>query len=61
MPCRLSNEFRAEQQAEGIAKAKEKGIRFGRKPKLTDAMKNRVRELRDSDTSIGDIQQALQA
>lgn len=29
--------IRAERQKEGIQKAKEKGVRFGRKPKLTDS------------------------
>ncbi len=36
--------LRAERQAEGIAKAKQKGIRFGRKPKLTDAVRAQIRK-----------------
>ena len=48
--------LRAERQAEGIAKAKQKGIRFGRKPKLTDAVRAQIRKLRQDGMPIGDIQ-----
>jgi len=47
--------LRAERQAEGIAKAKQKGIRFGRKPKLTDAVRAQIRKLREDGMAIGDI------
>ena len=47
--------LRAERQAEGIAKAKEKGIQFGRKPKLTDTVRAQIRKLRGDGMSIGDI------
>ena len=32
----FETEIRKERQMEGIAKAKEKGVQFGRKPKLTE-------------------------
>ena len=35
---------------------KQKGIRFGRKPKLTDAVRARIRKLRQDGMAIGDIQ-----
>jgi len=52
--AKFETELRAERQAEGIAKAREKGIKFGRKPKLTDDMKAKVRELREQH-GIADI------
>lgn len=38
----FENDLRAERQAEGIAKAKEKGVKFGRPIKLTDKIKQAI-------------------
>jgi DNA invertase Pin-like site-specific DNA recombinase len=42
----FENDIRAERQADGIAKAKEKGVAFGRKRALTDEQCERIRILR---------------
>lgn len=44
----FENDLRAERQKEGIAKAKEKGIKFGRRSKLTPELKERIHRLRKS-------------
>ena len=41
----FETELRKESQLEGIAKAKEKGVQFGAKPKLTD---KQIEEMRDN-------------
>ena len=52
----FETEIRRERQLEGIAKAKEKGTRFGRAPKLTSTVRQKVNELRSSGVGIKDIQ-----
>lgn len=42
----FENDIRRERQMDGINKARERGIRFGRKPLLVDEMVRRVRKLR---------------
>jgi DNA invertase Pin-like site-specific DNA recombinase len=42
----FENDIRKERQMDGIAKAVERGVRFGAKPKLTDEVKRRIRQLR---------------
>lgn len=43
--AQFENDIRSERQADGIAKAKEKGVAFGRKPALTDEQRAKVRML----------------
>ena len=47
--AQFENDIRAERQADGIAKAKEKGVAFGRKRALTEEQCQRVRTLRDEE------------
>ena len=41
--------LRAERQADGIAKAKSRGVRFGRKPALTEEQRKRMHVLREQE------------
>jgi DNA invertase Pin-like site-specific DNA recombinase len=45
----FENDIRAERQADGIAKAKEKGVAFGRKRALTEEQCVRIRTLRQEE------------
>ena len=45
----FENDIRAERQADGIAKAKAKGVQFGRKPALTEEQRQRVLILRNQE------------
>jgi len=45
----FENDIRRERQMDGIAKAKAKGVQFGRKPALTEKQQAIVRRLRDSE------------
>ena len=45
----FENDIRAERQADGIAKAKEKGVAFGRKRALTPVQCERIRTLREEE------------
>lgn len=47
----FERDIRAERQADGIAKAKENGVKFGRSVKLTDSQKNEIRQ-RVADSNI---------
>ena len=51
----FENDLRTERQAEGIAKAKENGVRFGRPPKLTDAKCEEIYSRRMSGVTIGQL------
>ncbi len=51
----FENDLRTERQSEGIAKAKENGVKFGRPPKVTDTKKQEIYSLRLSGTSIGQL------
>jgi len=42
-------DIRAERQADGIALAKRKGVKFGRKQALTDAQQERIRKMREEE------------
>jgi DNA invertase Pin-like site-specific DNA recombinase len=46
----FENDIRRERQLDGIAKAKERGVRFGVQPKLTETVVNQIRKLRRSET-----------
>ncbi len=45
----FENDIRRERQMDGIAKAQAKGIRFGRKPALTEKQQASIRRLREHD------------
>lgn len=51
----FENDLRTERQAEGIAKAKENGVKFGRPPKLTDAKCEEIYSRRMSGVTIGQL------
>lgn len=51
----FETEIRKERQMEGIAKAKEKGVRFGRKSKLQENEINQLRHDRKSGVKITDL------
>lgn len=51
----FENDLRTERQAEGIAKAKENGVKFGRPPKLTDAKCQEIYSRRMSGVTIGQL------
>lgn len=53
----FETELRAERQADGIKKAKEKGIRFGRKPGLTQDQVTELRQRRDAGEFIRNLMQ----
>jgi DNA invertase Pin-like site-specific DNA recombinase len=46
----FENDIRRERQLDGIAKAKERGVRFGVQPKLTETVVKKIRKLRRSET-----------
>lgn len=51
-------DIRAERQADGIALAKRKGVKFGRKKALTGAQEERIRKMRaEENFSIGQLQE----
>ena len=51
----FETEIRRERQIEGIAKAKEKGVQFGRKPKLLDLDIEKMRQERAKGVKISDL------
>ncbi|WMV70836.1 helix-turn-helix domain-containing protein [Xenorhabdus griffiniae] len=51
----FENDLRSERQAEGIAKAKENGVRFGRPAKLTETLRQEIYLRRQSGTTIGQL------
>jgi len=48
-------DLRAERQLEGIAKAKENGVKFGRPPKRTDKIDQKIRSKREAGVAIGQL------
>jgi DNA invertase Pin-like site-specific DNA recombinase len=48
----FENDIRRERQMDGIAKAKERGTRFGRKPELTPERVEEIRALRTSGETV---------
>ena len=48
----FENDIRRERQLEGIAKAKDRGVRFGVEPKLTDEVKAQIRQLRQDGMTV---------
>ena len=51
----FENELRKERQADGIALAKKRGVQLGRKPSLTDAEVDELRQSRSHGTKIADL------
>jgi DNA invertase Pin-like site-specific DNA recombinase len=51
----FETEIRKERQMEGIAKAKEKGVQFGRKSKLLDEQIKEMRQERDRGLKIAEL------
>ena len=51
----FENDLRSERQIEGIVKAKQNGVKFGRPTKVTDEMKRQIIEKRSTGISIGII------
>jgi DNA invertase Pin-like site-specific DNA recombinase len=51
----FENDIRRERQMDGIAKAKERGTRFGRKPELTLERIPKIRALRADGTTVPEI------
>ena len=51
----FETEIRKERQMEGIAKAKEKGVRFGRKPKMRDQDIEEMRQARKNGRKISEL------
>ena len=51
----FENDIRRERQMDGIAKAKERGTRFGRKPDLTPEKIAQIKALREAGTTVPEI------
>ncbi|AYO18527.1 recombinase family protein (plasmid) [Vibrio owensii] len=51
----FENDLRTERQAEGIAKAKENGVKFGRPAKLNDQICDTIYALRTEGATIGQL------
>ncbi len=55
----FENDLRTERQAEGIAKARENGVKFGRPAKVTDTMKHEIYSRRLSGATIRQLAKEL--
>ena len=53
----FENDIRRERQMDGIAKARDRGVRFGRKPLLVAETIQQVRKLRKSGKTVPEIMQ----
>ena len=51
----FENDIRHERQMDGIKKAQERGVRFGRKPRLVPEKVEQIRELRAAGTTVSEI------
>ncbi|HEX2448322.1 MAG TPA: recombinase family protein [Methyloceanibacter sp.] len=51
----FENDIRRERQMDGIKKAHERGVRFGRKPLLVSEMVQQVRKLRKAGKTVPEI------
>ena len=56
----FENDLRSERQIEGIAKAKQNGVKFGRPSKLTKEIKTEIIEKRSNGSTIGQIAKEYQ-
>ena len=48
----FENDIRRERQLDGIAKAKDRGVRFGVEPKLTEEVKAHIRQMRSEGQTV---------
>jgi DNA invertase Pin-like site-specific DNA recombinase len=55
----FENDLRTERQAEGISKAKENGVKFGRPAKLTSVRKREIYSKRSDGSTIGQLVKAF--
>ena len=55
----FENDIRRERQMDGIAKAKQRGVKFGRKPELTPEKVARIKKLRKAGTTVPDIMREI--
>ena len=51
----FENDIRRERQVDGIAKAKDRGVKFGRKRELTDDKVKEIRTLREPGETVPTI------
>jgi DNA invertase Pin-like site-specific DNA recombinase len=51
----FENDIRRERQMDGIAKAKDRGVKFGRKPELTPECISQIKNLRKSGQTVPEI------
>jgi len=51
----FENDIRRERQMDGIKKAQERGVRFGRKPRLVPEAIDQIRDLRAAGTTVPEI------
>lgn len=51
----FENDIRHERQMDGINRARERGVKFGRKPRLVPEKVKQIRALRASGTTVPDI------
>ena len=60
MIAEFENDIRKERQLDGIAKAKERGVRFAVESKLTAEMEERIRSLRHEGHTVPAIMKATE-
>ena len=55
----FENDIRRERQMDGIAKAKDRGVKFGRKPELTQERISQIKKLRKAGTTVPEIMRRM--
>ena len=55
----FENDIRRERQMDGIARAKDRGVRFGRKPELTPERIGQIKESREAGTTVPEIMRQM--
>ena len=55
----FENDIRRERQMDGIAKAKDRGVKFGRKPELTEETISQIKKLRKAGTTVPEIMRTM--
>ena len=56
----FENDIRRERQMDGIAKAHERGVRFGRKPQLVPQVVELIKKLRESGATVPKIMRQME-
>jgi DNA invertase Pin-like site-specific DNA recombinase len=56
----FENDIRRERQMDGIAKAHDRGVRFGRKPQLVPGVVKRIKGLREGGATVPEIMRQMQ-